>query len=77
MKIMSISELKTHLSMVVDDVTGTCEPIVITKHNRPVAKLIRADTATQDDAFGCLRGVMKIVGDVEGPAEQAAEKRTR
>lgn len=69
MKIMSISELRAHLSTVVDDVDDACEPILITRHNRPVAKLVRADSATPDDVFGCLRGLLKIVGDVEGPAE--------
>jgi antitoxin (DNA-binding transcriptional repressor) of toxin-antitoxin stability system len=37
-----------------------------TKKGRPVAKLVPADEDA-DDAFGRLRGVLEIAGDVESP----------
>jgi antitoxin (DNA-binding transcriptional repressor) of toxin-antitoxin stability system len=49
-----------------DQVQKTWEPLVITKRGKPVAKLVPADKAGTD-IFGCLKGVVKIVGDIEAP----------
>jgi len=39
---------------------------MITKRGHPVAKLIHV-SKPGDDIFGCLKGVIKIVGDIEAP----------
>ena len=49
-----------------DQVLKTREPLVITKRGKPVAKLVPADKPG-NDIFGCLKGVVKIVGDIESP----------
>jgi prevent-host-death family protein len=41
-------EAKTHLSALLDKVAAG-EEVVITKHGRPVARLIPADQATRND----------------------------
>ena len=55
-----------------DEVERTREAITIAKKGRPVAKLVPPD-APAKDVFGCLRGVMEIVGDVESPAIPAKD----
>jgi len=70
MKIMPAGEFKARCLKVMDDVQLTREPVVITKKGRPVAKLVPAG-APADDFLGKLSGVMKIVGDVTQPLEQA------
>jgi len=66
MKTMRAGEFKARCLKVMDQVQRTREPLVITKRGRPVAKLIPVDKPG-DDIFGCLKGVVKIVGDIESP----------
>jgi len=41
-----------------------CE-IVITKHGKPVAKLVPIDRK-RPDIFGCMKGTVTILGDIVG-----------
>jgi prevent-host-death family protein len=66
MKTMRAGEFKARCLKVMDQVQKTRETLVITKRGKPVAKLVPADK-TGDDVFGCLKGVVKIVGDIESP----------
>lgn len=66
MKTMAAGKFKAKCLGVMEQVRKTREPVVITKRGKPVAKLVPADKDA-DDIFGCLRGVFKIVGDVESP----------
>ncbi len=40
---------------------------MIRRKGKRVAKLVHSDAQT-DDIFGCLRGVIRIVGDITKPA---------
>ena len=66
MKTMRAGEFKARCLKVMDQVQKTREPLVITKRGKPVAKLVPADRPTTD-VFGCLQGVVRIVGDLESP----------
>jgi antitoxin (DNA-binding transcriptional repressor) of toxin-antitoxin stability system len=50
-----------------DEVQAKRETIVITKHGKPVAKLVPVDGET-DDIYNFLAGKGKIIGDVVAPA---------
>ena len=63
MKQMPAGEFKTQCLAVMDKVLQTGEPVVITKHGKPVAKLVPADQSA-DDIFGFMVGKVKIVGDI-------------
>ena len=66
MKTMRAGEFKARCLKVMDQVRATREPVIITKRGRPVAKLVAIDKRS-DDIFGCLKGVVEIVGDIESP----------
>ncbi len=66
MKTMPAGKFKAQCLSVMDVVNATREPVLITKKGRPVAKLVPADPPSKH-VFGCLRGVMEIVGDIESP----------
>lgn len=66
MKHMPAGEFKTHCLRVMEQVRTTRQPVVITKRGKPVAKLVPVDS-TQNRGFGSLKGVFKIVGDIESP----------
>jgi len=67
MKTISAGEFKARCLSLMDDVQSTRRPLIITKRGKPVAKLVPADRV-KDDFIGSLKGVFRIVGDIESPA---------
>ncbi len=61
MKTVGAAKFKEQCLALLDQVGP--EGIVITKHGRPVAKLIPI-TAESADLIGCLRGKLEIKGDI-------------
>ncbi|PYV24275.1 MAG: type II toxin-antitoxin system prevent-host-death family antitoxin [Acidobacteria bacterium] len=64
MKAIAAGKFKARCLKLLDEVGATREPIVITKRGRPVAKVVPAEVRPKD-IFGCLAGVVEIVGDIE------------
>jgi prevent-host-death family protein len=65
-KEMAAGEFKAQCLVVMDQVRESGEPVLITKHGKPVAKLVPAQN-NADDIFGYMAGKVKIVGDIVGP----------
>jgi prevent-host-death family protein len=72
MKTMAAGSFKTHCLAVMDEVQAKREAIVITKHGKPVVKLVPADKGA-DDIYGFLAGQGAIVGDTVSPAISGGE----
>lgn len=66
MKEMAAGIFKAKCLAVMDQVLQSGEPVLITKHGKPVAKLVPAEKPA-DDIFGYMIGKVKIVGDIVGP----------
>jgi prevent-host-death family protein len=66
MKRMAAGKFKAECLAVMDQVSQTGEAVLITKHGKPVAKLVAPDNSA-DDVFGFMAGKVKIVGDIVGP----------
>jgi prevent-host-death family protein len=67
MKKMAAGSFKVHCLSVMDEVCATRETVLITKHGKPVAKLIPADKDA-DEIYDFLAGKGAISGDVISPA---------
>ena len=67
-KPITTSELKTHCSRVIEEVSRTREAVLITKRGRPVAKLVPIDDAPES-LFGFARGTVTVHGDIVSPLE--------
>ena len=70
MKSMPAGEFKARCLAVMEDVSKTREPVLITKRGKPVAKLVPAERAEQD-FIGRLEGKVRVLGDSESPIEPA------
>jgi prevent-host-death family protein len=57
---------KSKCLAVMDEVQAKCESVIITKHGKPVAKLVPVDPE-QDDFYGFMKGKGKILGDIVSP----------
>jgi prevent-host-death family protein len=67
MKKMPAGSFKTNCLAVMDQVQSTHETVVITKHGKPVAKLVPVSTET-DEIYNFLEGKGTVAGDVVSPA---------
>lgn len=63
---MAAGTFKAQCLAVMDQVLKTGEPVLITKHGKPVAKLVPAQN-NADNIFGYMAGKVKVVGDIVGP----------
>jgi len=75
-KQMPAGEFKSQCLAVMDKVQKTGEPVLITKHGKPVAKLVPASKPT-DDIFGYMASKVKVVGDIVGPTTPLEDWETR
>jgi len=65
-KKIAAGTFKAQCLAIMDQVLESGEPVLITKHGRPVAKLVPAERPA-DDIFGYMAGKVKIVGEIVGP----------
>jgi prevent-host-death family protein len=70
MKQIPAGEFKAQCLAIMDQVMQSGEPIVVTKHGKPVVKLVPAENRA-DDIFDYMAGKAKIVGDIVGPVTPA------
>jgi prevent-host-death family protein len=67
MRRMAAGSFKANCLAVMDEVQAKRETVVITKHGKPVAKLVPVEPQG-DDIFGFLRGKVAIIGNIVSPA---------
>lgn len=67
---MAAGYFKIHCLSVMDEVRAKRETVLITKHGKPVAKLVPADKGT-DDIYDFLANKGSVAGDVVSPAMSA------
>ena len=65
-KTMPAGKFKANCLAVMDDVQAKCESVIITKHGKPVAKLVPVDPQP-DQLYNFMEGKGRIVGDVVSP----------
>jgi prevent-host-death family protein len=69
---MAAGVFKANCLVVMEEVRKKRQPVIITKHGKPVAKLVPVESS-EDDIFGFMKGEGKILGDVVSPAVPAEE----
>jgi len=67
MKKMAAGSFKAHCLAVMDEVQAKHETVVITKHGKPVAKLVPVN-AEADEIYDFLAGKGAVTGDIISPA---------
>jgi len=72
MKTVAAGSFKAQCLAIMDEVQATHEAVVITKHGKPVAKLVPMGDAA-DEIYDFLAGKGKIAGDAVQPALSSKE----
>ncbi len=65
-------QFKAQCLKLMDQVKGRREEIIITKHGKPVAKLVPVEE-TPMPLFGYLKGSITVTGDIVAPTGEAWE----
>lgn len=65
---MAAGKFKAQCLAVIDEVQKKRHEVIVTKRGKPVAKVIPADMAAEDEIFGFFQGKGKITGDIVAPA---------
>jgi len=63
---MPAGVFKSKCLAVMDEVQAKCESVIITKHGKPVAKLVPVDSS-RDDFYDSMKDKVTILGDIVGP----------
>ena len=66
--ILQAGQFKAKCLQLMDEVKEKHISITITKHGKPVAKLVPIEEGTED-FFGCLKGTVSIRGDIVSPID--------
>ena len=69
-KKISAGEFKAKCLKLMDYVNQTHQAIVITKHNKPIARLMPM-TDSPKDAFGCMKNTVVIKSNIIDPIDVA------
>ena len=66
---MGAGKFKAQCLAIIDDVHDNREEVIITKHGKPMARLVPLEDAQTrpKSLFGAMRGQFEIVGDIVGP----------
>lgn len=64
---ISAAEFKAKCLKLMDEVSKTRKPIVITKRGRPVAKLVPFEPEPRKPLLGYMAGTITRMDDVSGP----------
>lgn len=67
---IAAGQFKAQCLQLMDQVQQSREEIVITKHGKPVAKLVPVDESGSRSVLGYLQGTVEIVGDIVSPLEE-------
>lgn len=69
-KTVKASEFKAKCLQLMDEVAASGEPVIVTKHGKPVARLVPAEAPPKPKSlFGALKGMGRITGDIVSPLD--------
>lgn len=70
-KTVAAGEFKTHCLQLMDEVNEQGTEITITKHGRPVARLVPTERKlrTPHELYGAMAGMAVITGDIVAPLD--------
>ena len=72
MKTIAAGIFKAQCLALLDQVAQTTEPLIITKHGKPVAKLLPYDNKKDDDQTP-LKDMATFIGDIVSPIDDEWE----
>ncbi len=66
---ISVTDFKAHCLEIVETVRRKKTSVVISKHGKPVAKIVPIDSEPVPSLYGSMRGTGRILGDIISPID--------
>jgi len=66
---ITAAEFKAKCLKLMDEVSKSHEPVVITKRGKPIAKLVPIEEPSETQ-FGYMKGTVTVLGDVVSPIDE-------
>ena len=73
MREMAAGQFKAKCLRVMNEVQQTREEVVITKHGKPVVKLVPVESDESPSLLGYLQGTVQVTGDIVSPVDEVWE----
>ncbi|MEM9137737.1 MAG: type II toxin-antitoxin system prevent-host-death family antitoxin [Cyanobacteria bacterium P01_F01_bin.42] len=73
MRQMAAGQFKAKCLRVISEVQQTREEVLITKHGKPVVKLVPVESDQAPSLLGYLQGTVQITGDIISPVDEVWE----
>jgi prevent-host-death family protein len=70
---ISAGEFKAKCLKLMDNVARTHEPVLITKHGKPVAMMVPVPPEPTTSLFGYMAGTATVRGDIVAPLDEEWE----
>jgi len=70
---IAAGKFKAQCLRLMEQVQRSREEIVITKHGKPVAKLVPFEASSTSSLMGYLKGTVQVVGDITLPLDEPWE----
>lgn len=67
MQTIAVSEFKATCLKLLDRMSKTREPLIVTKKGLPIAMIVPPPPQKIESLFGCMKGKIKIKGDIVSP----------
>ncbi|HEV2579203.1 MAG TPA: type II toxin-antitoxin system prevent-host-death family antitoxin [Acidobacteriaceae bacterium] len=64
---VAAAKAKAEFLGLIERVSTERRPVTITKRGKPLVQIVPIDSRIIDDPFGCMKGSVKVVGDIVGP----------
>lgn len=68
---ISVTEFRAHCLSLIDGVAAGQSPLTITRHGRPVARVVPIEPNQPADLFGVMRGSATEAGELVSPVGEA------
>jgi antitoxin (DNA-binding transcriptional repressor) of toxin-antitoxin stability system len=67
-KVIGAAKFKAHCLSIMEAASRSGETVVITKRGKPFMELKRVEPEERKPLFGCMKGTITILGDIDAPA---------
>jgi prevent-host-death family protein len=64
---MPAAQFRIRFFELLDEIADSGEEVVITKHGKPVVRVVPERPRPDTPRWGCMRGTIEILGDIEEP----------
>lgn len=64
---IAAAQAKAHFLQIIDEVSRDRTPVTVSRRGKALVRIVPLEEAPAGDPFGCMKGTVKILGDILEP----------